>query len=71
MSSVRAMRRRMCESKRAYRDLAEASAAAHGAELRGEPDVHVYRCPLAKHWHIGHQPADVRRAIAERRSGRP
>lgn len=64
MSSKRARRRKSCEGKKAH----ETEASAHGAVLalrkQGHQYVNSYRCAFCGKFHIGHQPKQIRQAIA-------
>jgi hypothetical protein len=74
MASKRAIRRRSCERKRRYPTEAEARRGAAALNRRQPDKVHAYRCAfcgLTPHWHVGHPPLRVARAIADRRGGRP
>lgn len=65
MASKRRLRRE-CRGKRAYAVLDEAMDAVREHRARGIGDVHAYRCPLCRRWHLGHRPAAVNRAIEAR-----
>ena len=70
MASKRALRRRSCTGKRQYRSQAEAGYAIVALTIyKGYQGLLVpYRCPFCQFFHFGHPPANVRRAIAARRS---
>lgn len=70
MASKRHKRRRGCEGKRRYVTIGAAITELNRARQR-EPGIrlNVYRCTACGMFHLGHQPAVVRRAIEERRAG--
>ncbi len=68
MSSKRAVRRRACEGKRSYETREEARRVQGRMVRQGEAGpLNVYHCARCGAWHVGHQPAKVRQAIASRR----
>lgn len=64
MSSKRRVRRKACGGKQPHPD--QASAVRHLISLRrkGEFGLVTYRCPFGSHWHVGHPPRRMRRAMA-------
>jgi hypothetical protein len=64
MSSKRHLRRRSCESKRAY---PTQQAAWGGLKRTAGSGLLLYRCRWCGQYHVGHPPARVRQAIAAKR----
>jgi hypothetical protein len=71
VASKRRERRRSCESKIRYETLESALAARWGTNRRLNERLGAYRCAFGDHFHLGHNPARVRQAIADRRRNAP
>jgi lipopolysaccharide biosynthesis regulator YciM len=57
MASKRRIRRKACGSKVKYSTDNLAKRAAYLTQM------HAYKCPFCKQWHIGHRPSKITRAI--------
>lgn len=70
MSSRRHERRKTCSSKQRHATLA--AALAHIGSLHRADEIHqrmsAYACRFCHGFHVGHMPATVARAMAERRA---
>ncbi len=65
MASKRRLRRK-CSGKVAYPDAPAALDALAEHRAKGVYSLHAYACPFGAHWHLGHRPASISRAIAAR-----
>lgn len=45
---------RFCTRKVPYSNRNKARQKAHECSVKTGTDIHEYKCPLKKHWHIGH-----------------
>lgn len=63
MASRRRIRRRSCEHKNQYTQI-EAGNRSFCLRKRGVI-VHPYHCKFGNHWHIGHRPVRITRAIEQ------
>jgi len=54
MASRRNQRRSMCAGKVAYRDSGNATMRIATMCRSGSSNLHTYRCPFCKAYHIGH-----------------
>lgn len=69
MASKRRLRRNACDGKTRYAEQQAAHVAAGRASERAGAWISSYKCPFCGAWHIGHVPAQVRRA--RRLRGKP
>lgn len=72
MASKRNIRRRACRNKVAHDSQEAAVRAIRNMRYDTRPDAGElvpYHCRDCGRFHVGHAPADVRRAIAARRAG--
>ena len=63
MASKRRLRRNSCTKKRAYSQ-GDADSQAEYYRKQGS-DIYSYRCAFGSHYHIGHRPNKLIRAIDE------
>lgn len=66
MASKRRIRRKSCVGKIQYPNSAEAQAAAVKRSGISHSRILPYKCEFGGHWHIGHTPAKIRRAVRAR-----
>ncbi len=69
MPSKRRQRRKSCEGKTPYPSHTAAAAAARWRSRQTRSWIRPYKCQFGRHWHIGHPPRKVRRAIAAAQRG--
>ena len=66
-ASKRGVRRRSCERKRKYEEEGEARAHAQILRLKGQGELHHYRCSQCGFWHVGHVPGAIKTNISAKR----
>ena len=68
MSSKRALRRKACEGKDRYPDMATASRYAKEACKRAHSWIVPYKCQFCDSYHIGHATPATKKSIRARRN---
>lgn len=65
MASKRRLRRKACTGKEPYPDRVNAAQAAKRSSQATHTTIWPYKCEFGNHWHIGHPPARVWRAVRQ------